>query len=87
MTKSFRLIGKIVWTGPNSGCRDAGALDVIARLWGRKIVWQTSQIREGKRLCQEEQAVGELVEDRPGARAADAGETLVAQEGQELARE
>ena len=86
MTKSFRLIGKIVWTGPNSGCRDAGALDVIARLWGRKIVWTTPQIKEGKTSCQEDQVVGELAEDRPGAREADAGEPLAAWEGQEPAR-
>ena len=76
--KSCRLIGKIVWTGPNSGCRDAGALDVIARTWGRKIVWPAPQIKEGKESCQKEQAVGELVEDRPGAREADAGELIAA---------
>ncbi|MCX5890280.1 MAG: hypothetical protein NTY36_12595 [Deltaproteobacteria bacterium] len=87
MTKSSRLIGKIVWTGPNSGCRDAGALDVIARIWGRKNVWQAPQIKEGKKSCQEEQAVGEPVEDRPEAREGVAGEPLVAQEGQEPARE
>ena len=68
MTKSFRLIGKIVWTGPNSGCRDAMALDVIARTWGRKIVWPSPEIKEGKKSRQEEQAIGELVEDRPGVR-------------------
>ena len=86
MTKSSRLIGKIVWTGPNSGCRDAVAQDVIARTWGRKIVWQSPQIKEEKTSCQEEQAVGELVADRPGAREADAEEPLAAQEGQEPAR-
>ena len=78
MTKSFRLIGKIVWTGPNSGCRDAGALDVIARIWGRKIVWQSPRLKEGKRTCPEEQAVKELVEARPGAREGDAGEPIAA---------
>ena len=87
MTKSFRLIGNIVWIGPNFGCRDAVvALDVIVRTWGRKIVWQSQQIKEGKKLCQEEQAVRDLVEDRPGALAADAGEPMAAQEGQEPAR-
>jgi hypothetical protein len=78
LTKSFRLIGKIVWTGPNSGCLDAVAQDVIARTWGRKIVWQSQQIKEEQTSCQEEQAVGELVEDRPVAREADAGEPIVA---------
>ena len=77
MTKSSRLIGKIVWTGPNSGCRDAVALDVIVRTWGRKIVWQSQQIKEEKTSCQEERAVGELVEDRPEAREAVAGEPIV----------
>jgi hypothetical protein len=78
LTKSCRLTGKIVWTGPNSGCRDAVALDVIARTWGRKIVWQSQQIKEGKKSCQEERAVGELVEDRPEGREAVAGEPIVA---------
>ena len=78
MTKSFRLIGKIVWTGPNSGCRDAVALNVIARTWERKIVWQAPRIKEGKKSCREEQAVGELVEDRRGARVGDARETIPA---------
>ena len=86
MTKSSRLIGKIVWTGPNSGCRDAVALNVIARTWGRKIVWQSQQIKEEKTSCQEEQAVEELVEDRPEAREANAGEPIVAWEGQGPAR-
>jgi hypothetical protein len=74
LTKSFGLIGKIVWTGPNSGCRDAVALDGVARTWGRKSL----RIKEVERSCQEEQVVGELVEDRPGAREADAGEPLTA---------
>lgn len=86
MTKFFRLIGKIVWTGPNSGCRGAVAPDVIARTWGRKIVWQSPRIKEGKTSCQEEQAVGELAEDRAGDRVADAGERESVLEGQEPAR-
>ena len=85
MMKSCRLIGKIVWTGPNSGCRDVGALDVIARTWGRKIVWQSLRIKEGKTACPEELAVGEPVEDRPGA--AGAGEPLASPESRQSARE
>lgn len=57
------------------GCRGPY---VIARTWGRKIVWPAPQIKEGKESCQKEQAVGELVEDRPGAREADAGELIAA---------
>jgi len=86
LAKSCRLIGKIVWTVPNFGCRDVEALDAIVRTWGRKIVWQSQQIKEGKKSCPEEQVVGELVEDRLGAREADAGEPLSAREGQERAR-
>ena len=44
----LRLTGKIIWTGPNSGCRDAGAPDVIARTWGRKIAWQRRRSRRAR---------------------------------------